>query len=283
MATSISPTQAGFHSSSVGTRRKPNTALPSLPASAFNVPTPPPAAKDPTIVIDAFYGSNGVKGDGIDITFEKFNLSETPVAVDASERANLFAVFAGKELKDGQFAASLKWARENAHTVDIAIVGDITEDLHLWESLETLLANSVAGAPIVLSNVLPPPHLSPSPSAATLSLASSPSYQAFQSNVAALSLFSSVSVKLLPPIPAWGEKVPSEGDEKEDWKRRVKMYLGPILEAFGQERIIFGSSTSEGHGAWYTITRETLTELGVEQEVMDDVFGANARRVYGAK
>lgn len=150
MATPTSPTQTGFHSSSVGTRRKPNTALPSLPASAFNVPTPPPAARDPTILIDAFYGGNGVKGDGIDITFEKFDLSGTPTAVDASKKANLFAAFAGKESKDGEFAASLKWARENARTVDIAIVGDITEDLPLWESLETLLANSVAGAPIVL-------------------------------------------------------------------------------------------------------------------------------------
>lgn len=150
MASPISPTQAGFQSS-VGTRRKLNNALPSLPASAFSVSAPAaPVAKDPKTIIDAFFGGNGVKGEEIDITFEKFEISGSSLASTATKKANLYTSFASKDLSEGRFAENLKIARENSSTVDIAIVGDVTEDIQLWESLETLMANSTSGAPIIL-------------------------------------------------------------------------------------------------------------------------------------
>lgn len=59
------------------------------------------------------------------------------------------------------------------------------------------------------------------------------------------------------------------------------------MEAFGYERIIFGSSPSpvvtmsSKPGDWYEIARESLAELGVEQADIDAVFGNNAKTVYG--
>lgn len=61
------------------------------------------------------------------------------------------------------------------------------------------------------------------------------------------------------------------------------------MEAFGYQRIIFGSSpcpTSEGSSIasdWYEIARESLAELGVEQESVDAVFYGNAKKVYGSE
>jgi predicted TIM-barrel fold metal-dependent hydrolase len=63
--------------------------------------------------------------------------------------------------------------------------------------------------------------------------------------------------------------------------------VGPVLEAFGFERIIFGSShssasnASSSAGDWYEIARESFAELGVEQAAIDAVFSANAKKVYG--
>lgn len=63
--------------------------------------------------------------------------------------------------------------------------------------------------------------------------------------------------------------------------------VGPAVEAFGFQRIIFGSapssssSSSSNAADWYEIARESFAELGVEQEDVDNVFGGNARRVYG--
>jgi len=59
------------------------------------------------------------------------------------------------------------------------------------------------------------------------------------------------------------------------------------MEAFGYQRIIFGSSPSSSStgrsnvGDWYEIARESLAELGVEQEFVDAVFYDNAAKVYG--
>ncbi len=58
------------------------------------------------------------------------------------------------------------------------------------------------------------------------------------------------------------------------------------MEAFGYERIVFGSSPSASSpspsnaGDWYELARESLAELGVEQEAVDAVFALNARKVY---
>jgi predicted TIM-barrel fold metal-dependent hydrolase len=60
------------------------------------------------------------------------------------------------------------------------------------------------------------------------------------------------------------------------------------VEAFGYQRIIFGTSPSAGSnvasnaGHWYEIARLSLAELGVEQEDIDAVFSGNAKRIYGA-
>jgi hypothetical protein len=61
------------------------------------------------------------------------------------------------------------------------------------------------------------------------------------------------------------------------------------MEAFGYERIIFGSSPSSSSrgrahaGNWYDIARESLAELGIEQASVDAVFFGNAQKVYGKK
>ena len=60
-----------------------------------------------------------------------------------------------------------------------------------------------------------------------------------------------------------------------------------MLEAFGYQRIIFGSSPSAASSAksnagdWYEIARESLAELVSYQEFVDAVFYGNANKVYG--
>jgi predicted TIM-barrel fold metal-dependent hydrolase len=65
--------------------------------------------------------------------------------------------------------------------------------------------------------------------------------------------------------------------------------VGPAVEAFGFGRIIFGSSrprtsqAASNSGDWYNVARESLAELGVEQEPIDLVFSLNAQKVYASK
>jgi predicted TIM-barrel fold metal-dependent hydrolase len=69
---------------------------------------------------------------------------------------------------------------------------------------------------------------------------------------------------------------------------RLCSSVGPAVEAFGFERIIFGSAPSptslarSNAGDWYEIAREAFAELGVDQEGVDAVFGGNAQRIYAA-
>lgn len=138
-------------------------------------------------------------------------------------------------------------------------------------------------------------------------------YQDYQSQTAALSLYASLAIKLRPPV--WGASTPgapageptADTLDKKEWKRRIKMYsacpcsvsvclgraliaaaVGPALEAFGYERILFGSSPSPSSraqsdaGDWYELAREAFAELGLEQEDIDAVFAENAKRVYGS-
>lgn len=65
--------------------------------------------------------------------------------------------------------------------------------------------------------------------------------------------------------------------------------VGPALEAFGYERIIFGSSLSSSSqlralssSEWFELARESFAELGTEQEDLDAVFGGNAKKVYAS-
>ena len=58
--------------------------------------------------------------------------------------------------------------------------------------------------------------------------------------------------------------------------------VGPVVEAFGYQRILYGSSTSgSDSNNWYEIARESITELGADQEGIDAVFETNATLVYG--
>ncbi|KAF9066170.1 hypothetical protein BDP27DRAFT_1331067 [Rhodocollybia butyracea] len=189
---------------------------------------------------------------------------------------------------------NLKWALQQGRPVDIDIHADLTDDM--FESFEDLLTKATADVspvpPIILSNLLPPPNDLELP---IVKLMSHPVYRKFQSHIAALSFYPQVLIKYLPP--SWDVATPptpsiliaSPLDDKKqtkEWKRRIKMYLGPVMEAFGYQRIIFGSSPSASckvpstPGDWYEIARESFTELAVEQEAVDDVFGNTAKKVY---
>lgn len=64
--------------------------------------------------------------------------------------------------------------------------------------------------------------------------------------------------------------------------------VSPVVEAFGFQRILFGSSPSASNHSpsrvedWYELARESFAELGIEQEGIDAVFCRNAEAVYGA-
>ncbi|KAF9566676.1 hypothetical protein CPC08DRAFT_733402 [Agrocybe pediades] len=189
----------------------------------------------------------------------------------------------------------LRWALQRGVPVDIDIQATLSDSL--LESFEDLTAKASDGLehvpPIVVSNILPPPHDLELP---IVRLMNHPTYLAFQAQVGALSLIPQVHVKFLPP--AWDAPTPqtpfpgspieaADTQQLKEWKRRIKMYLAPVFEAFGSERIIFGSSPSSSSRTpsnvadWYEIARESLAELGLEQDVIDGVFAGNAARVYG--
>ncbi|KDR75795.1 hypothetical protein GALMADRAFT_248501 [Galerina marginata CBS 339.88] len=191
----------------------------------------------------------------------------------------------------------LRWALQRGLPVDIDIQATLSDTL--LEGFEDLIAKASADLetvpPIILSNILPPPHDLDLP---IVKLMNHPTYLAFQSQVAALSLIPQVCVKFLPP--SWDAPTPqtpfpgspvetADTQQIKEWKRRIKMYLGPVMEAFGYQRILFGSSPSSSSrgpsnvGDWYEIARESLTELGIEQDFVDAVFAGNAEKVYGKK
>ncbi|OAV90476.1 hypothetical protein PTTG_08752 [Puccinia triticina 1-1 BBBD Race 1] len=78
-------------------------------------------------------------------------------------------------------------------------------------------------------------------------------------------------------------------------KKRIKFYLEPILEAFGDHRLIYASGfpyydvpqvsspATKSIGRYeyqFEIFRECLTEFGLENGALDNVFGLNAQRCY---
>ncbi|KAJ7091284.1 hypothetical protein C8R44DRAFT_955517 [Mycena epipterygia] len=191
--------------------------------------------------------------------------------------------------------ASLKWALSQGRPVDIDVQAALSESA--FEGFEDLLSKAIADLqsvpPIIVCDILPPPH---DLSLSIVKLMKHPTYRAFQSQTAALSLIPELYVKFLPPswdaptpaIPSDATSDDANSKQLKEWKRRVKMYLGPVMEAFGYQRIIFGSSPSVASqsaslaGDWYEIARESLAELGVEQECIDAVFCENAKKVYGS-
>ncbi|KAF8530489.1 hypothetical protein BU17DRAFT_79267 [Hysterangium stoloniferum] len=186
----------------------------------------------------------------------------------------------------------IRWALKNGHVLDIIIEspGESAEALLellnvAFGTAETALKPAPGGA-IVLSNILPPPH---DINLSIVKLLNHPKYHAYKSYIAAFSLYPSVYIKYTPPH--WNGPIPptsdteEEGKEKKEWKRHIKMFLGPAVEAFGFERIMFGSSRAAGSTSgsandWYEIARESLVELGVDQESVDAVFAAAAGTVY---
>jgi len=254
----------------------------------------------------------GLKPDNLLISIAiPFNLEDEQQAMPSEVAAlpmatSLSTVFSRSSLDrhaddraSGRAAESLRWALQRGRPVDIDIQGTLSDAL--LEGLEDLLTKAAADVsdvpPIVLSNILPPPHDLDLP---IVKLMNHPTYVAFQSQVAALSLFSNVYVKYLPPswdaptpptpsTPSGGTSEGNDSQQRMEWKRRIKMYLGPVMEAFGYERIIFGSSPNPASNSpsnasdWYEIARESLAELGIEQEFVDAVFYGNAKKVYGSK
>ncbi|KAG8759367.1 hypothetical protein FRC11_002029 [Ceratobasidium sp. 423] len=209
---------------------------------------------------------------------------------------------------------ALQWASDK-HPVDIDVQVDLINGEQGWESLEELISKVITTPgekegepvpkpdlkPIVLSNLLPPPGALAVP---TVKLISHPMYIAYQAHIASLSFNQNVYLKFLPPD--WHTPTPTsplpgakpadpegsirdlDSEEKKEWKRRTKMYLGPAIEAFGYSRLVFGSSPSTSStstsnaGDWYQIAKESVAELGVDQEGLDAVFGTNAKTIYGA-
>ncbi|KAH9894815.1 hypothetical protein C8Q73DRAFT_691688 [Cubamyces lactineus] len=205
---------------------------------------------------------------------------------------------------------ALAWALTQGYTVNIDVQCDLQHESS-WEALEDLLTKATessesAKGKIVLSNLLPPPDSLALP---IVKLLTHELYRSYQSHTASLSLFANLFINFLPP--AWGAPTPPtpppppssageeerekaarlESKESKEWKRRIKMYIGHAVEAFGFQRILFGSSPAapltattpaSNAGHWYELGRESFAELGIEQEAIDAVFALNAKQVYGS-
>ncbi|KAI9059133.1 hypothetical protein FKP32DRAFT_1596457 [Trametes sanguinea] len=205
---------------------------------------------------------------------------------------------------------ALRWALREGFTVNVDVQSDLQTESG-WDSLEELLTKATAQpednpgltGKIVLSNILPPPDSLALP---LVKLLTHPLYQTYQAHIGSLSLFANLFVNFVPP--AWGAPTPptpppapvEEGTEKaqrveskeaREWKKRIKMYVGPTIEAFGFQRILYGSSPAaprtastpaSNAGDWFELARESFAELGIEQDAIDAVFAENAKAVFGA-
>ncbi|THH03910.1 hypothetical protein EW145_g5908 [Phellinidium pouzarii] len=246
--------------------------------------------QDAQKVIQGLSGDPSILAVSISFPLEKGVPSSAPappLSASSSPRICLSTSISGSS---PTHVEGISWALGQGFIVDMhtAVGGGEAG----WEILEDVIGKVTESqgdrkGKIVLSNILPPPHPLSVP---IVKLLTHPTYVAYQGHIASLSL-SNVYIKFLPP--AWGESTPQASlnelsKEAREWKRRVKMYLGPAVEAFGYQRIIFGSSPSQAAnaasnaGAWYEIARASLAELGLEQEDIDAVFGGNAKSVYGA-
>ncbi|KZT65937.1 hypothetical protein DAEQUDRAFT_730852 [Daedalea quercina L-15889] len=185
---------------------------------------------------------------------------------------------------------ALHWALLEGYTINIDVQCDIRATEGGWDALEDLLASledptnpKKHNANIIVSNILPPPDDLSLP---IVKLLTHPSYRNYQAHTAALSLYANVFVSYLPP--AWGVPTPPQSAPKDrtEWKKRIKMYISPAVEAFGFQRIVFGSSPSAAIQAssnvsdWYELARESFAELGIEQDAIDAVFAGNAKRLF---
>ncbi|KAH9161435.1 hypothetical protein EDB89DRAFT_2116826 [Lactarius sanguifluus] len=297
-------------------RRKGPKSLPTLPLSAFsppntgvsdNFPLPPsPSTVHPDSVIDASVRAGPLDGRvsavvvkasegeleglesqaseaGVTVLAASIPLDLESGTIPAIPSTKFRIAFTASFTSTSDVAvATLRAVLKAGHIIDIDIQDSGEEG---WEKLEDLLTKATAEASntgyIILSNILPPPH--------DLVLPIS-----YQSQIATLSLIPRVHLSYVPPTwnaptpptPVPGQEAPTASKEQKEWKRRIKMYLGPAVEAFGFERIIFGSAPSpishspSNASDWYEIARESFAELGVDQESVDAVFCGNAKRVY---
>lgn len=93
-------------------------------------------------------------------------------------------------------------------------------------------------------------------------------------------------------------------DPNLELRRRLRVFLDVIVEAFGLERIIWsanlsagqlfagdatkdgvqnalkGSADEEAVKAWYTAVLDSLTSMGLDGKSVEGIFGANASFVY---
>jgi len=204
----------------------------------------------------------------------------TPVVVEAEEDSK-------DQAQAESSVKNLRWALQHGRVVDLDIQGGIIAiDPSVYDSLLNLLAKAIRSGtstkrtPIVLTNALPPPLDSITP---VVALMNHPAYNTYRQRVSSLSLFEDVYVKLLPP--AW---VSTELGERQELKNILILFIVPVLEAFGFERIIFGSSPAFADGSpalaesWYKLVLGAFRELAVSQDEMDKIFIDNAERVYGS-
>jgi hypothetical protein len=126
-----------------------------------------------------------------------------------------------------QCIETLRWALQQGCPVDIDIQANMGNGDAAWEALEDFMTKSTADienpSPITLStlsrflyridvltvsgplgNLLPPPNALAFP---IYQLMNHPTYRAYQNQIAALSLFSNVYIKFIPP--AWGAPTPA--------------------------------------------------------------------------
>ncbi|PVF95264.1 hypothetical protein CPB86DRAFT_711581 [Serendipita vermifera] len=231
--------------------------------------------------VDSLIGSSTVPVQAISVPLS--SLSSVSTSTSAKIVSNTTFVQSAPS-----FAQEVKTGLAKG-VVEISVQNDLTTDAG-WEMLEESLTSIVQGQDpeatkpsVVLSNILPPPGALEMP---TVTLLNHPSYQAYQAHIATISFFESVSILFAPP--KWGE-LPSNTDTAaaNEWNKRIKMYLGPIVEAFGFNRIIFATSnpanpsSNLNPGSWYELARESVAELGIDQEGVDAIFGGNAKTLYG--
>lgn len=85
----------------------------------------------------------------------------------------------------------------------------------------------------------------------------------------------------------------SSQDRKGELLRRLRIFLDPALEAFGDERIVWAAYMGSGSALktktagslseaedWFETSRESLTACGLNQSGLDNVFAHNASKVY---
>ncbi|WRT65118.1 uncharacterized protein IL334_002060 [Kwoniella shivajii] len=150
---------------------------------------------------------------------------------------------------------------------------------------------------IVISGILPPPLTK-----TATPLLSSDAYNLHLARIANLSLHANVYLKALPPVVDVIQAKEKEGgwwSDRKELERVLRMYISPVIEAFGTHRIIFGSTPALPlaeltkvspipgdleqpipNGEWYSVLRKVISELGEGREEMSGVMGGNAAKAY---